>query len=43
MLDKDGPNTLSRFDAVVKEVTGLGPDEFDAALKQWVVEQAGNG
>lgn len=43
MLDKDGPNTLSRFDVIVQEVTGLGPDEFDAALKQWVVEQAGNG
>ena len=38
--DQDGPNTLSRFDDLVRELTGLGPTEFDAALKQWVTQQA---
>jgi hypothetical protein len=40
MLDQQGQNTLSRFDAVVQEVTGLAPADFDTALKQWVVQQA---
>ncbi len=40
MTDTEGPNTLSRFDDVVRDVTGLGPDVFDDALKQWVVQQA---
>ncbi len=40
MTDSDGPNTLSRFDGAVQEVTGLNPNDFDAALKQWVVGQA---
>lgn len=40
MLDQEGQNTLSRFDAVVQEVTGLALADFDAALKRWVVEQA---
>lgn len=40
MTDGDGPNTLGRFDDLVRDATGLGPEEFDAALKQWVVQKA---
>lgn len=40
MTDREGENTLARFDEVVRQVTGLGPDEFDAALKQWVTQKA---
>lgn len=40
MTDTEGPNTLSRFDDVMRAVTGLGPAEFDAALKRWVTQQA---
>jgi hypothetical protein len=41
MTDSEGANTFSRFDEVVREVTGLDPAAFDAALKQWVMRQAG--
>lgn len=40
MTDTEGPNTLSRFDELIRETTGLAPHEFDAAVKQWVLEQA---
>ncbi len=40
MTDTDGPNTLGRFDELIQETTGLSPQEFDAAVKQWVVAQA---
>jgi hypothetical protein len=40
MTDTDGPNTLGRFDDLVATVTGLRPAEFDAALKEWVTQQA---
>jgi hypothetical protein len=40
MTDRTGENTLRRFDELVAEVTGLGPEAFDAALKQWVIQQA---
>ena len=40
VTDAEGPNTMGRFDDVVREVTGLGPAEFDAALKRWVTQQA---
>lgn len=40
MTDTEGPNTLGRFDELIQEVTGLSPGEFDAAVKQWVLEQA---
>jgi len=40
MTDSEGPNTLGRFDELIQEVTGLSPAEFDAAVKQWVLDQA---
>jgi hypothetical protein len=40
MTDAEGQNTFGRFDEVVREVTGLGPSEFDDALKRWVTQQA---
>jgi hypothetical protein len=38
--DTEGPNTLSRFDELIETVTGLSPEAFDDALKQWVAQQA---
>jgi hypothetical protein len=40
MTDAEGPNTLGRFDDLIQSITGLGPEEFDNSLKQWVTEQA---
>jgi len=40
MLDASGPNSLTTFDESVRRETGLGPQEFDAALKQWLLQQA---
>lgn len=40
MTDADGPNTLGRFDELIQTATGLGPQDFDNALKQWVTQQA---
>jgi hypothetical protein len=39
MRDADGPNTLSSFDAAVQRETGLGPAEFEAGLRAWLVKQ----
>lgn len=41
MTDRDGPNTLGRFDELVRELTGLDPTQFDAALKQWLRDSRG--
>lgn len=41
MTDTSGPNTFSRFDELVEEVTGIPAAEFDAAVKAWVRAQAG--
>ncbi len=38
--DQTSPNSLSRFDAMVEEATGLAPAQFDQAVKDWVVAQA---
>ncbi len=38
--DQTAPNTLSRFDAMVEEATGLTPAEFDRAVKDWVVARS---
>ncbi len=40
MTDTEGPNTLGRFDELIQEITGLTPHEFDAAVKQWVLQQS---
>ena len=39
MRDADGPNTYSSFDAAVRRETGLGPEEFEAGLRAWLVKQ----
>lgn len=38
--DQTSPNSLSRFDTMVEEATGLTPAQFDQAVKDWVVAQA---
>lgn len=40
LKDTTGPNTMSSFDEAVRRETGLGPEEFDAAVKAWLLEQA---
>lgn len=40
MTDTTGPNTLSSFDEAVRRETGLGPAEFEAGLRTWLLNQA---
>lgn len=39
MTDTTGPNTLGSFDEAVRRETNLGPIEFEAALRAWLVRQ----
>jgi hypothetical protein len=38
--DTEGPNTLGSFDEAIRRETGLGPAEFEAGLRTWLLKQA---
>jgi hypothetical protein len=39
MKDTTGPNSLTSWDEAVQRETGLDPEQFEAGLKSWLVQQ----